>query len=437
MSDTTIAPSASPTTPPSLSQREKEKDDLHPRALVLPDGTPALVSADGTTSLVHADGTHTLVPTLSLSALDLEKARPLSPAEDQPATYEKLAQKNPKPTDHLSITLGPPVILLFDIVVPCIIYYTWFDIHRSRWEDSCRPYRLTGAPCPYPKPEYDKDILGYAIISFGFGELYILIARVWRLLKYPDLCAPLLSRGRWELDATSWVYGVAMITALVPFVVGSTLALPKLYLYSPAFIMAFLGSLMLATLLPIKLPIGINSHARGSRVRPFIYYAAEDFVAVDGLQDREFRVRYNARYDADPAFRRMFLLLTLWWILGVCTYIGCLSAVIWTVEFHIAFGLSLGILFAYIGVWAGTSVWFVNYSMRKQNQQKGHDLHKYHSRQALRGQTSRLRRSLHVPRISLDHYRVRVSMDRHRARQESDRPHGHADAPHPDTVAET
>jgi hypothetical protein len=38
-------------------------------------------------------------------------------------SYEKLAQKKPKPTEHLSITLGPPMIILFDIVVPCTIYY--------------------------------------------------------------------------------------------------------------------------------------------------------------------------------------------------------------------------------------------------------------------------------------------------------------------------
>jgi hypothetical protein len=60
---------------------------------------------------------------------------------------------------------------------------------------------------------------------------------------------------------------------------------PQLYLYSPGFLMAFLGVIMLVTLLlvNINIPIGINSHARATRLRPFIYYAAEDFIAVDGL----------------------------------------------------------------------------------------------------------------------------------------------------------
>ena len=122
--------------------------------------------------------------------------------------------------------------------------------------------------------------------------------------------------------------------------------------------MAFLGILMLVTLIPLKTPIGINSQARGTPLRPLVYYAAEDFIAVDGLQDREFRIRYNARYDSSKAFRRMLLGLTIWWIFGVCVYLGCLSAIIWIMEFHYAFGLSLGILFAYILIWAAVSyIW--------------------------------------------------------------------------------
>jgi hypothetical protein len=281
--------------------------------------------------------------------------------------YEKLAQKNPKLTDHLSMTIGPPIIILFDIVVPCIIYYTWYNSHRSQWLYDCRPYTNRGDTCPIPHPEFDTNILGYAIICFGFGELYILIARVYRLLWETKDCAPLLSRTRWELDATSWVYGVSMICALIPFVISSVKGIPTLYLYSPAFLMGFLGILMVITLIPFKIPIGINSHARGTPLRPFIYYAAEDFIAVDGLQDREFRVRYNARYNSSKSFRRMFTTLTIWWIFGVCVYLGCVSAVIWTLEFHFAFGLSLGVLFAYIIIWATVSYWWVQ---RKMDQQR-------------------------------------------------------------------
>jgi hypothetical protein len=270
----------------------------------------------------------------------------------------KLMQKEAHPWEHLGITLGLPMILLFDLIVPCVIYYTWYDTQKWNWKKQCRE-DYPDQKCPVQQPEFDKAILGYAIISFGFGELWILIARVWRLFLHPEECAPLLSRNRWELDATCWVYAVAMLMALIPFVVGSSLEIPKLYLYSPSFIMGFLGTLMAITIcVPFKIPIGINSHARGSKLRPFIYYAAEDFIAVDGLQDREFRVRYNERYETNKMFRRFFVYLTLWWILGVCVYIGCVSVVIWTLEFHYAFGLSFGVLFSYIAIWASvTAVW--------------------------------------------------------------------------------
>ncbi|KAG4430468.1 hypothetical protein IFR05_014057 [Cadophora sp. M221] len=299
----------------------------------------------------------------TLGGMDDPKAATLPPSRPQ---LERLAQKRPKATDHLSITIGPLMIILFDVVIPIIIYYSWYNSRVRQRNRECRQQNQPIRTCSIPQIEYDEEILGYAVISFGFGELYILVVRVARLLKYRDLCAPLLSRSKWELDATSWVYGVSMICALIPFVVGSTLEIPELYLYSPGFLMAFLGCVMLLSICPITLPIGINSHARGSRMRPFIYYAAEDFIAVDGLQDREFRVRYNTRYDNSKAFRRMFTYLTWWWITGVVVYLGCLSAVIWRLHFHYAFGLSLGVLFAYLTIWALASYYFVMWSMHRE-----------------------------------------------------------------------
>ncbi|KAI5367682.1 hypothetical protein Slin14017_G027180 [Septoria linicola] len=261
----------------------------------------------------------------------------------------KLMQKKAHPWQHLGITLGLPMVLLFDLVVPCITYYVWYDIHG-------------------PEPKYDKGILGGAVACFGFGEIWILAARVWRLFFRQEECAPLLSRSRWELDATSWVYGVAVLLALIPFVIGSELEIPELYLYAPCFIFGFLGLLMfMTTITPFKLPIGINSHKRGTKIRPFIYYAAEDFIAVDGLQDREFRVRYNERYETNAMFRQFFFNLTLFWLFGVMIYIGCASAIIWTLEFNHAFGLIFGILFSWIGLWALITWLWVKWEMKREH----------------------------------------------------------------------
>ncbi|KAL2073329.1 hypothetical protein VTL71DRAFT_10653 [Oculimacula yallundae] len=340
--------------------RRAKEDEIHPTSQVDPHARESTVYSDFMgEDATTVDGMASTVDGFP----DDQKAAPLPPSRPP---LEKLAQKTPKATDHLSITIGPAVILLFDIIIPIIVYYSWYNTKVRQRKRDCRRQNQPLETCSIPYIEYEEEILGYAVICFGFGELYILVVRVARLLKYRDLCAPLLSRSKWELDATSWVYGVSMICALIPFVVGSTLVIPELYLYSPGFLMAFLGAVMVLSILPIPLPIGINSHARGSKMRPFIYYAAEDFIAVDGLQDREFRVRYNARYDASKAFRRMFMILTFWWISGVIIYLGCLSAVIWKLQFHYAFGLSLGVLFAYLTIWALVSYYFVMWSMHRE-----------------------------------------------------------------------
>ncbi|PSR87114.1 hypothetical protein BD289DRAFT_335072, partial [Coniella lustricola] len=283
----------------------------------------------------------------------------------------RLAVKEAHPWQHIGIALGLPMILLFDIVVPCIIYYSWYRARRLSWQAACDgTVSEPGQSCPLPPPpEFNSAILGSAIASFGIGELWILLARVHRLFMQPDVCAPLLSTSRWQLDATSWVYLMAMLIALVPFLTGSTLVIPHLYLYGPSALMGFLGIMMVISVVrPFNIPININSQPKGTPLRPFIYYAAEDFMAVDGLQDREFRTRFNDRYETNHMFRRFFLNLTLWWTLGVCVYIGSVSAVIWTLEFHYAFGLSLGILFSYISCWAAATVVWVNVEMKREHE---------------------------------------------------------------------
>jgi hypothetical protein len=252
------------------------------------------------------------------------------------------------------------VILILDLIVPCAIYYSWLHIERRKW-------RLSGEDGP--KPIHNEHILGLSIISFGIGELYILIVRIVRLIKDREGCAPLLSRHWWELDATCWVYGAALLIALIPFTTSTTArpeVIPWLYLYSPGFLMSFLGLIGLVTLVPIKLPVRVNSDPRGSYLKPIVYYAAEDFIAVDGFQGRAFRKRFRARYDANLKFRQMILQLTLFWIGGICLYNGLLAAITWNLEFEYAFGASLGVLFAWIGTWALlTSFWVRRVAVRE------------------------------------------------------------------------
>lgn len=251
--------------------------------------------------------------------------------------------------DQVSIILGPFVIIACDLVIPCIIYYVWL---------STKPL----------EPGYDEEIMGYAVIPFGLGEAYILVVRVWRLIKYKDECAPMLSEHWWELDATSWIYAAALIAGLIPFVVGSALEIPELYLYSPGIYMAFMLFWAVLSLIPFKVPVRINSEPAGHTMRPLVYYAAEDFFAVDGWQKQDFRRRYRERYDSSIMFRKMIFEITIWWVSGIMTYIGCLSAVIWNNPFHIAFGLSLGVLFGFIIIWAVCTYIYVQLALERERE---------------------------------------------------------------------
>ena len=60
----------------------------------------------------------------------------------------KLAIKESHPMEHLGLTLGGPMILLCDLIIPCIIYYTWYLKHRSSWMKDCREWHDRGEACP-------------------------------------------------------------------------------------------------------------------------------------------------------------------------------------------------------------------------------------------------------------------------------------------------
>ncbi|KAJ0311213.1 hypothetical protein COL5a_002371 [Colletotrichum fioriniae] len=274
-------------------------------------------------------------------------------------------------TEHISISIGPFVILFFDLALPVCIYYSWLRARRNDRRAACQSAYDAGVECGLPPVQtVESRILGFAIIAFGFGEVYILIVRVYRLIARFDECAPLLSKHWWELDATTWVYALGLIAALVPFVCSTTVYEPDvvewLYLYSPAFMFMVLDVIAFATLIPIKIPFRINSDPKGTRLKPIVYYAAEDFFAVDGAQNREFRKKYVERYDKSMMFRKMILELTLFWIGGCTAYIGYVAGIIWNLEFERAFGTTLGVLFGWIIIWGVTARFWIEYAIKRE-----------------------------------------------------------------------
>ncbi|KAK1579212.1 uncharacterized protein LY79DRAFT_652240 [Colletotrichum navitas] len=274
-------------------------------------------------------------------------------------------------TEHISISIGPFVILFFDLALPVCIYYSWLRARRNERRAACQGAYDAGVECGLPPVQtIESRILGFAIIAFGFGEVYILVVRVYRLIARFEECAPLLSKHWWELDATTWVYTLGLIAALVPFVCSTTVYEPDvvtwLYLYSPAFMFMVLDVIAFMTLIPIRTPFRINSDPKGSRLKPIVYYAAEDFFAVDGAQNREFRRKYVARYEKSMMFRKMILELTLFWIGGCTCYIGYVAAMIWNLEFERAFGSTLGVLFGWIIIWGVSARFWIEYAIKRE-----------------------------------------------------------------------
>ena len=47
---------------------------------------------------------------------------------------------------------------------------------------------------------------------------------------------------------------------------------------------------------------------------------------------------------------------TLWWTWGCAVYFSMIAGIAWTIDFDIAFGLVLGLLFAWMATWAVLSV---------------------------------------------------------------------------------
>ncbi|KAJ0158630.1 hypothetical protein CTA2_11178 [Colletotrichum tanaceti] len=274
-------------------------------------------------------------------------------------------------TRHMSISIGPFVILFFDLALPVCIYYSWLRARRNDRRAACQPAYDAGVECGLgPVKTIESRILGFAIISFGFGEIYILVVRVYRLIARFEECAPLLSKHWMEMDATTWVYTLGLIAALVPFVTSTTVYEPEvvewLYLYSPAFMFMVLDVIAFLTLIPIKIPFRINSDPKGTRLKPIVYYAAEDFFAVDGAQNREFRKRYVERYDKSMMFQKMILELTLFWIGGCTCFIGYVAAMIWNLEFERAFGSTLGVMFGWIIIWGVAARFWIEYAIKRE-----------------------------------------------------------------------
>ncbi|OCK75858.1 hypothetical protein K432DRAFT_385893 [Lepidopterella palustris CBS 459.81] len=268
-----------------------------------------------------------------------------------PATLERTPdRKEPPPlsfspwTKTCSIINCTLALLFFDVLLPCLLYYV----------------------LQYVTNLNELDVLGIACLSLGLGELMELPVRGYRLVKHRQRYGPLGSEGKWEFDSLFWYYSAATIVAIIPYVLATDQDNPIywLFLYTPGILTGFCALPLIITIIPFPLPFRISSDAKGVRCKPAVYYVVEDFIAVDAGQGRSFREEWRARYDASPIFRKLIWEMNLWWILGCGVFMGALAGVTWGVEFAIAYGVSLALIFIWIGVWALLSWGWVRWRLR-------------------------------------------------------------------------
>ncbi len=251
-------------------------------------------------------------------------------------------------TKRYSILVCTVGLLIFDLVIPCIVYYC-LDAYT------------------------DLDIainLGISCASLGLGEMLELPLRGYRLVKQREFYAPIGQTAKWGFDSLFWWYNMATVIGVVPYVFSTSLDEPILWMFlmTPGMIVLFAVATAAVSAIPFRLPFRVSSDEKGTNCKPFVYYVLEDFIAVDAGQGRPYREELRVRWNASPAFRRLLSDLNLWWIVGGVCFIGLLAGVAWGCEFNVAYGLSLGLLFAWIGVWALATLWWVKRELRRERE---------------------------------------------------------------------
>jgi hypothetical protein len=247
-----------------------------------------------------------------------------------------------------NIFIGWLVVLMFDLILPCILYYL-----LKRHTDL-----------------EDYTILGISVAALGIGELIELPLRMWRLGRHRSTFGPLGTEVWWHFDVVTWFYLMLTIIAVTPFAVSTSVdpLLYDLFLMSTAIIIGVGTLLAFITLFDFRAPFRLSSDPKGAKVKPAAYYVMEDFIAVDAGQGRRFRMELRDRYEASDIFRQVLFRSTAWWALGGLVYVGISLAITYGTDFDTAYGLIFGTLFLWILVWALVNWYYVHSEMKREKQ---------------------------------------------------------------------
>jgi len=130
-------------------------------------------------------------------------------------------------------------------------------------------------------------------------------------------------------------------------------------------------STALFTQLGWKLPFNMSSTPKGSPWRPALFCFVEDAGAIEGQGGVDYRKHIAKRYDMSPRFRRMFLILSWAWGLGLLIIASIATALIMVTDTFIGFGLGWGLPYVVGAVYVFITIRFVKSQLAKERAEWG------------------------------------------------------------------
>ncbi|GAA5998030.1 hypothetical protein JCM5350_005351 [Sporobolomyces pararoseus] len=237
----------------------------------------------------------------------------------------------------------------------------------------------------------DKELIGIGSASLGLSSCFDAPFRMYKLTRHRKLYGPLyipdsdhldpvhlpagqgklmrkLPRSWWHLDFTMWTYQIGLFFFAIPLAVAPAVPLYNFFLFSTAMLILPIGIVFLLTLKSwTRLPFWMSSDPPRTRTKPAVYYVLEDVGAVDFKHGRDWRKRTQARWAASPLFRKLCWEQTLFWSIASFIFGGIQAAIIWApTPLDVAYGLVLGMLFAWMLVFGVISYLLVHASLRRE-----------------------------------------------------------------------
>ncbi|KAF7905436.1 uncharacterized protein EAF01_005957 [Botrytis porri] len=114
------------------------------------------------------------------------------------------------------------------------------------------------------------------------------------------------------------------------------------------------------------LPFNMSSTEKGKLWRPALLAIIEDAGGVEGQGGVVYRSNVLRRYEVSPIFRRMMMVLTWFWGIGLVCIAIIATVIIMTLPENVGFGVGWGLPYCFGFVWVCITMAFVKTQLRKE-----------------------------------------------------------------------